>query len=188
VKFGWSGTVIDVYGSLISNGTAEHPVTFTAYADDSVGGDTNGDASSTLPVAGSWQAIVFAPASTGNFSYTNIRYGGAQRNGIPSTWTMVSADSPAALSFDHVELSDSITHGMMLSNAATGTVTFTHSAFLKNTKAGLHLDRSTPTLSTVHFGQNTYGIYAEDDASHPLATDVTFEGNLYKTMPEDLLP
>ncbi|MDO8558004.1 MAG: lamin tail domain-containing protein [bacterium] len=184
---GGNNANISIYGSIISRGTANDPITFTALEDDSAGGDTNGDATSTLPVAGSWYTISFSPSSSGDFAYTNIHYGGGSRNSIPSTWTMVEADSPTSLTFENVEFTDSMSQGFTLANSATGTVSFTHLTFGRNAKAGLYLSASSPIITDTLFANNYYGVFAEDALSHPVAQDVRFEGNVYDTIPEGLL-
>ena len=75
IKFqnGGSG-VLNVYGSLVVHGSPLDAVYFTSLLDDFVGGDTNGDATSTLPLAKDWQGIYFYPDSSGDLDYTVVRY------------------------------------------------------------------------------------------------------------------
>jgi parallel beta-helix repeat protein len=68
---------ITISGTLLSNGTAGNPVIFTDYADDSAGGDTNGNGPSTGS-PGSWYGIAFASTSSGSvLNRTEVRYAGA---------------------------------------------------------------------------------------------------------------
>lgn len=75
IKFQGGGAgVIHVYGSLASHGSPLDGIYFTSLFDDSVGGDTNGDATSTLPLVKDWQGIYFHQGSLGDLDYTTIRY------------------------------------------------------------------------------------------------------------------
>lgn len=75
IKFQGGGAgVIHVYGSLITHGSPLDGIYFTSLLDDSIGGDTNGDATSTLPTATDWQGVYFHPGSSGDLDYTTIRY------------------------------------------------------------------------------------------------------------------
>lgn len=75
VKFDTGGAIL-VDGTLQSQGTSQLPVYFTSFKDDSIGGDTNGDADASAPATGDWLHIQFNPGSAGLFSNSVIRYGG----------------------------------------------------------------------------------------------------------------
>lgn len=71
-----SPRTVDVAGTLLANGTAGNPVVFTDLADDSVGGDTNGDGPSSGNPA-SWFGVIFQPTSSASaLDWTEARYGG----------------------------------------------------------------------------------------------------------------
>ncbi len=76
VKFvGARQFVVD--GTLVSNGTAGSPVIFTDDADDSAGGDTNGNGPS-VGSPGAWYNIVFrSGAGASTLNYTEVRFAGA---------------------------------------------------------------------------------------------------------------
>lgn len=70
------GVGIVVYGSLQAIGSEDQIVSITSYKDDSVGGDSNGNGTSTTPASGDWRGIRFMPGSSGSFDHVSVTYSG----------------------------------------------------------------------------------------------------------------
>lgn len=62
--------------TILAQGTAAAPVTFTSYKDDAVGGDTNADGTTTQPAKANWQSINLNAVSGSSFDYCRFLYGG----------------------------------------------------------------------------------------------------------------
>ncbi len=75
-----SGGNLNVRGTLIANGTVANPIVFTSLKDDTYGGDTNNDGSTTTPSPGNWDCINFYGYSddigSGTLNNCIFRYGG----------------------------------------------------------------------------------------------------------------
>ncbi len=62
LKFG-SGVRLSVNGTLIADASPGENIYFTAYTDDNVGGDTNGDGTATSPASRYWDGVYFYDSS-----------------------------------------------------------------------------------------------------------------------------
>jgi len=72
---------IRVNGELWASGTLTQPCLLTSLADDSAGGDTNGDGGATTPTKGDWDAVQVESGGLALVQATEIRLG---RDGIRS--------------------------------------------------------------------------------------------------------
>ena len=73
---GESGSGLQVDGSLVVNGTAASPVTFTSIDDNSVGGSTG----SGSPSPGDWGRIDVTPTGAINLAFTHVSYASTALN------------------------------------------------------------------------------------------------------------
>lgn len=72
------GVLMNYQGELHMLGTALDPVVYTDIRDDTAGGDTNNDGSTTLPAPHGWAGLRISPSSPAStLEHGEIRYGGS---------------------------------------------------------------------------------------------------------------
>ncbi len=87
----WGASIEVGMGSqLIAEGSADHPIIFTSFADDTYGAGgtfaTNNNGNATTPSPEDWGGLYFAPTSQGSIDQAQIAYAGGQVS-IEGTFT-----------------------------------------------------------------------------------------------------
>ncbi|MBI5729243.1 MAG: hypothetical protein HY983_03340 [Candidatus Magasanikbacteria bacterium] len=124
---------IGVLGNLFVNGTSEEPVIFTSIRDDSVGGDTSGDGSATVPRPGDWNDIEIISSSGANtigIHNAIFRYGGFKGASI-DIWSGTSS-----VTFENIELAYNAGFGIKTSLP----LTLASSSFHDNLSGAINAD------------------------------------------------
>ncbi len=151
-----------VDGSLIAQGTAEQPVVFTSLADDSAGGDTNGNGNSN-GTKGDWHGMVLTNGSETILDHVSVRYAGGGFNFKLNGWSeaQIKVQQGARFTLTNSEVRD----GGWLAVYLNG--------------QGL-----TPTIRNVHFSGHNYDytVYQSTPNMQPTYADLTFSNNTRNTV------
>ncbi len=178
IKF-MNGGSMEVQGKISAEGTAEEPIVFTAFTDDSYGGDTNQDASETLPEPGYWGVIkILADGSV--LDHMIIRYGGID-DALGSIWANLKGEN-AEITLKNSIIEKSKNYGAWLKNT-TGVIE--SNIFRENNRndpgktagAGMVISGGSPSVRNNQFTQNNVGLFL-DTGARPQVSGNNFSENI----------
>ncbi|MFP4663812.1 MAG: hypothetical protein ACLFM1_05250 [Bacteroidales bacterium] len=146
-------------GVITANGEADDPVIFTAYADDSKGGDTNGDGSSSAS-AGSW-SLIDVNGRRADFTYCEFYYGGNNPDGITIDFTTGATGSleNCLVKSNKGSVDVNYFYGAVNAAGASADLSITNTGF-ENNVVPLTINADVSMDSSNTFANNTYeGIF-----------------------------
>ena len=146
IKFRSLDTDLSVEGTVSALGTAAQNIVFTSFADDSAGGDTNGDGGASTPSRGAWGRIDFKPGSSGSLVHADIRYGGWPSSGGELTL------SSSSVAITNTSIHESSRHGVRIVNSDP---TLTNNSYRDNNGSAISMDLgSNPAIIGVTVADN----------------------------------
>ena len=182
---------LQINGTLEAGGTAIAPIVFTAYTDDSFGGDSNGDgASSGTP--GYWNRLYFENSANSTLENVVIRYGGSGNQGniymFRSPVSVLSSEVANGSSYgiytyessaliESNSINDNSSYGLYLFRSSSPTA---RANTISGNSNGIYVNSgATPTIdANVITGNTNYGIYYQSTSSAPEITGNTITSNL----------
>jgi len=185
-----AGIIAD--GNIVAEGSESDPIVFTSFADDSYGGDTNGDGlcdpdnvseTATCPQEGMWFGVELSGASTSSsFDHTVFRYGGKWYNGQQQKRANLYING-ASPKISNSVFEYSKRYGLYLSNASSNV---SNSIFRNNnyssgkdrSSCGLYGVGGAPSVQDNVFENNIQGLcFSSSDAN---IKGNVFTGNTYR--------
>ncbi|MCF6260340.1 MAG: right-handed parallel beta-helix repeat-containing protein [Gammaproteobacteria bacterium] len=197
VKFA-SGRNLFIDGSLSVLGQDANPVTFTAFTDDSAGGDTNGDGAST-GAPGYWGRIQFNDAANDAsfIDHAVVRYGGSGNDGSVYIFRCNARLSNSEVSHSGsygvriYESSPVIDGNTIADNGLSGILNdryrygassrpvFRNNTVTRNGGSGLVVNWASPAVvdNNIITGNTDWGIYTNASVGMGIISNNTITGN-----------
>ena len=184
----------------MAQGTAQAPIIFTSYADDSAGGDTNNDGAATGPGPQQWNGLVFRPSASGNLlDRVLVRYAGRdvvntnndyygiwiqtsgltlQNSVVSDSWIGVHIESASpSLANNTIERNSSVGIWVRGVSPNTPITPSLSNNIVRENGNGVILSYASPLMTSNAFQNNTGYAISVGTASAPTMTGNTFAGN-----------
>lgn len=152
--------------TIKAQGAAGEPIVFTSFYDDEYGGDTNADATSSLPSIGDWYGVdVISDSSNSVFDRAIFRYGGKYYTPASDIdRVIVKIQDTPDISIKNSIFEYSKAHGLVLINS---TSTVENNIFRNNNNyseqgKGLYLSSGNYVVKNNEFSQNQTGLYTSE--------------------------
>ena len=179
---------ISVSGNLAINGENSEDIIFTSVYDDAAGGDTNNDATTTVPASSQWYGIDVRPGGSMNARGFTVRYAGSEAYGGANSGGIMLNDAVANL--NDALFDANYPSGIYAANGSE--VNLTNARFENHNKIGawgrkaaFEFVNSGILLANVSFVNNFLGVMG-DLLSSVIASGVEFINNTATTSPANL--